>query len=241
MYVFSDNAINPRFLGYCGTSSGVVNFTAPPAYMGSDWGLKPQETSILAGTLDATFLPIFDLFGAFTLTYETGYGPDGAKPPSGIAFAELDLTLFSNHISTRVSLLNGKGLAYIYESATGAMIASTLNGTIFDGNQTRYTIATVPSQAIQDTADGQDAAWLINMTHRVESGLNWTIIVCARDSDIKGNINDGIVIASCASLAVLFVLVLFTWIGMHCCVVRQLRAKKEGTVSIPYTMFDEIK
>lgn len=241
MYAFSDNTINPQFLGYCGLASGTVNQTVP-AYVGTDWGLKPLEVALLDGTLGTTgtFLPIFDLLGSFTLTYESAY-KDALTGQSAVSFGEVDLTRLSDHITSQVSLLNGRGIAFIYETASGAMIASTVNGTIFDANHTRYTIFNVTNQSMQDTADGQDNAWLITLTRRTEPGLNWTVVVAARDSDIKGNINDAIVIASVAGLCVLLALVLITWIGIHCCVTRQLRAKREGSVSIPYTIFDDIK
>ena len=236
MYAFSDNAINPSFLGYCSAE----NLTTIPAYTGSDWGLKPAEVGLLDGTLYPTapgaFLPVFDLFGAFTLTYEWRWVANNA-----LTFAELDLSLLSAHIATNVDLLGGKGIAFIYESANGALIASTVNTSIFDTEHNRYTVENVTDQRIRDTADGQEPGWLITLTRRTEPGLNWTVVVAARDSTIKGNIRDGVTIASVASLGVLVALVLLTWVIIHVCVIRQLKAKQVSLGSIPYTVFDEVK
>ena len=239
MYAFSDDAIHPQFVGYCAVAqTGVIQKTVPPAYVGSDWGLKPTEVALLDNTLGipGTFLPIFDLFGAFTLTYETRW-PENAA----VAFAELDLSLFSNHLNSRLNLLNGKGIAFIYETTSGAMIASTVNGTIFDSNHTRYFVANISNAAIRDTADGQDDAWLITRCEYAQPGLNWTIVVAVQDSDIKGNLHNGVIVASVASLGALIGIVLLTWLGMHCCVTRPLKAKRESSVDIPYTIFDEVK
>lgn len=243
IYAFSDNAIYPSFLGYCDLPSGEsVNLTAAPAYTGSDWGLKPTEVALLDGTVypnaPGAFLPVFDLFGAFTLTYEWRW-----KENAALTFAELDLSLFSAHITSSADLLGGKGIAFIYESPSGAMIASTVNTSIFDREHNRYTIENVTDQRIRDTADGNEAGWLITLTHRIEPGLNWTVVVAAQDATIKGNIQDGVVVASVASLGVLVALVLFTWIGIHLCVIRQLKAKNDVSLggSIPYTVFHDIK
>lgn len=231
MYAFSDNEINPAFYGYCGKSDGTVDFTTR-AYTGTDWGFKPQEQALLAaGTFTETFLPIFDLLGAFTVTYELTY--KGAT----VLFAELDLNRLSNHISTQIDLLNGKALAYIYESATGALVAvNTPNTTaLFNPvNGTRYTIQTLASEM-------NSGNWLITRTLHVRPGLNWTVAVAVESQEIYGNMNQSIIVASCASLGVLIALVLILWISIHCCVKRQLDAKKMGDPSIPYSVFDEVR
>jgi len=243
MYAFSDNAINPNFIGYCDFPGGQsVNFTTTPAYEGSDWGLKPSEVALLDGTLypneAGAFLPVFDLFGAFTLTYEWRW-----KENAALTFAELDLSLFSAHIASKASnLLGGKAIAFIYENPSGALIASTVNTSIFDREHNRYTIENATDQRIRDTADGDESGLLITVTHRIESGLNWTVVVAVLDATIKGNIRDGVIVASVASLGVLVALVLLTWIGIHLCVIRQLKAKNDASLgnSMHYTVFDDI-
>lgn len=235
MYAFSDNSINPAFYGYCGVADGSVDFSTR-TYTGSDWGLKPQEQGLLAFG-EPLFLPIFDLFGAFTLTFEQRIFDETNQPVA--TFAELDLTRLSNHISTNIDLLNGKALAYIYESATGALIAyNAVNATLFDPvNGTRYTLQTVPNQTLRQA----ESSWLVTKTQATRNGLNWTVAVAVPPEEVYGNMNRNIIIASCASLGVLIFLVLVLWISIHCCVKRQLEAKKRGDPTIPYSVFDEVK
>jgi len=232
MYAFSDNNINPAFYGYCGVSNGSVDFSNR-AYTGSDWGLKPQEEMLLVGNgVTNTFLPIFDLLGSFTLTFEQRM-VDKLNQPL-LTFAELDLTRLSNHISDNIELLDGNALAYIYESVTGALVAyNTPNATLFDPiNGTRYTI---------DRFKSLSSSWIETKTRVIRNGLNWTVVVAVPPDDIYGNMNQSIVIASCVSLGVLIFLVLVLWISIHFCVKRQLEAKKRGDSSIPYSVFDEVK
>lgn len=237
MYAFSDNSINPAFYGYCGQANGTVDFSRR-AYTGADWGLKPLEQQLLDGTMVGAFLPVFDLLGAFTLTYEMIYDS------YAVTFAELDLNTLSNHISSQVDLFNNRSVSYIYETTTGALIACNIPNTLFDGNNTRYTINNVPNNAIRETAPTSNFrntnSWFIVSTTRTEPGLNWTIVVAVRDSYIYGNMNNSIIIASCASLGVLLFLVIVLWISIYCCVNRPLSAKKAGE-PLPYTLFDEVK
>ena len=237
MYAFSDNNINPSFYGYCGVSNGSVDFVNR-VYTGSDWGLKPQEELLLIGTnITHTFLPIFDLLGAFTLTFEQRIVDEANQPI--VTFAELDLTRLSNHISKNIDLLNGNVLAYIYESETRALVAyNTPNATLFNPiNGTRYTIDTIPDITLYQA----ESSWLVTKTQVSRVGLNWTVVVAVPPNDIYGNMNQSIVIASCVSLGVLIILVGLLWISIHFCVKRQLEAKKRGDSLIPYSVFDEVK
>lgn len=234
MYAFSDNSINPAFYGYCGQSNGTVDFSQR-AYTGFDWGLKPQEQELLDGTLGSpgVFLLVFDLLGAFTLTYELIYDS------YAVTFAELDLTTLSNHISSQIEIFNNKSVAYIYETNSGALIASNVPGSLFDENNTRYTIDTVPVVPIRETAKGTNAAWLTVSTRRTEPGLNWTIVVGVQESYVYNNMNTRIIIASCAGLGVLIFLVITLWISIYCCVNKPLNAKRNNE-PIPYTIFGDI-
>jgi hypothetical protein len=227
MYAYSDDAIHPAFYGYCGDANGTVDFSRR-AYEGVDWGLKPQEQALLNGTLKSTYLPVFDLLGAFTLTHETIVEPAVGTAPV-VTFAELDLTRLSNHIANQIMLLGGKGMAYIYETATGLLIASntafgTVNGTRF--NVTQMTL---------------DSAWIVTRTRHVRQGLDWTVAVGVQWGDIYGGMEHAIVVASCSGLAVLAALVAILWITTNCCVTRQLEAKRKGESAIPYSAFDEVK
>lgn len=238
MYAYSDNSINPKFYGYCGLSNGTVDFSNR-AYTGNDWGLKPQEIGLLDGTIPSKgiFLPIFDLLGAFTLTYELAY-PSDRNPAYAVTFAELDLTTLSNHISNQTNLLNNKAIAYIYESSSGFMIASNIPSTLFAANGTRYTVSNNPSIPIKMTYQGKESGWLSIITERSENGLNWTIVVAVEESEIYGNLNASILAASLISLAVLIVLTVLLCVGIHMCVTKQLYQKKEGK-EISYSIIDE--
>lgn len=241
MYAYSDNSINPKFYGYCGKSDGTVDFSNP-AYVGSDWGLKPQEEGLLDGAIpsEGIFLPIFDLLGAFTLTYELGY-PSDRIPAYAVTFAELDLTTLSNYISSQINLLNGKAVAYIYESSSGFMVASNVPSTLFTVNGTRYTTSNNPSAPIRLTSQGRTSSgWLSVTTPRTENGLNWTVVVAIEESEIYGNLNTSILAASLISLAVLIVLTILMAFGIHMCVTRQLYQRKEGT-EISYSIIDETR
>jgi hypothetical protein len=67
------------------------------------------------------------------------------------------------------------------------------------------------------------------------------VIIAIPSSDLYGSIEHGVVVASCAGLGVLAFLVAALWTSIHCCVNRPLDARKRGEVSIPYTVFDEVK
>jgi len=224
MYALCDDAMYPTFLGYCADSNGTVDMSRR-AYQGTDWGLKPLEHQLLEGTLQATYLPIFDLLGAFTLTHEVVAPLPG---PKMVTFAELDLTRLSNHIASQITLLNGRGMAYLYETQSGLLIASnTFLGPV---NGTRYNVT-------QMNLGG----WIVTQTQVKRVGLDWTAVVAVPQGDIYGPMEHAIVVASCSSLGVLAALVIILWVSIHCCVKRQLEAKRRGDTSIPYTVFDEVK
>lgn len=88
-YFFTNLTIHPRFIGYCVDDYNKIT------YDGFDWGLKPQEIQIINGQISETFLPIFDLLGAFTLTFEIGRG-NGM-----VSFAEIDLQSMRESISSK--------------------------------------------------------------------------------------------------------------------------------------------
>lgn len=142
IYAFSDASLNPVFIGYCAFQNGTVDYQTL-TYSGFDWGLKPEEAQILAGTLSYTFLPIFNLLGEFTLTHEIGYPQvtpviNGIPMPRyAVTFAEMNLQTFSSYVTNDVTVLNGKGYAYVVETNTGAMIASSIANSVIDVNGTR--------------------------------------------------------------------------------------------------------
>jgi hypothetical protein len=236
MYAYSDELINPAFHGYCGNANGTVEWNRR-VYSGTDWGLKPQEVALLDGSIapSGTFLPIFELLGGFTLTFELAY-PQTA-PAYAITFAELNLTTLSNHINQKVKLVRGS-IAYIFENPSGGMIASTVPDTLIAPNGTRYTAHLNPDSTIRQTATGSASDWIVLSTRRLDVGLNWTVVVAVRDYEIYGGLNHAVTSASLIGLGVLAAVVLILWLGIHCCISRQSIARKEGT-ELPYSMFEE--
>lgn len=67
------------------------------------------------------------------------------------------------------------------------------------------------------------------------------VIIAIPNGDFYGPIEQGVIVASCAGLGVLFFLVLSLSLIIRFCVNRQLVAKKTGNTDIPYSMFDEVK
>ncbi len=242
MYAFSDASIHPQFHGYCIDANGTVDWSVRK-YSGFDWGLKPQEIALLDGGIRSTFLPVFELLGQFTLTHEIAL----PAPVNMVAFAELDLRTFSDYIARNVSIFNGKGYAYVTESATGAMIASTVAGSVLYGNGTRVLAGASNVDAIRETfgSTGNDVGrWLVTRTQRVEPGLNWTIYVVVLDSDVYGNLYYSVMVAGLVSMAIVLVAIGLTFVGTFAWMTKPLRVvlsklKSEETNDLPYTPFSD--
>jgi|SRR5579885_471620 len=219
IYAYSDASINPKFLGHCVDSNGIVSWN-DSAYIGGDWGLKPEEASILAGNMSYTFLPIFNLLGRFTLTHEIGYPTNVIGEKYAVIFAEISLQTFSDFISNNVSILGGKGYAYIAETQTSAMIASTYNtpqGVVVDSQGNRLSALTSNYSFISDTFQKTGPLvgnWRINTTRYQDQGLDWTITVVVKDSDIYGNMNYRIMVAALICMAVIIIFSALNIIGM---------------------------
>lgn len=240
IYAFSDLAINPMFWGYCASTNGTVNYNIL-SYNESDWGLKPQEKLILDGGLNETFLPVFNLLEHFTLTFESGY-PAGPGPKYAVTFAELDLDAFSNYIAKQVDIMSGKGIAYIFETQTGAMIASNIPSTIVNGTGFRYFTFNSSSYVIQSTFSPDNSStlgsdWIVSRLYRSEPGLDWTIVVAIKYSDVYGDLNYAIMVACLVSMAVLIVLIILLCIGNHFFIskpvqhlVQKLKSRSKGEV-----------
>lgn len=130
-YFFSDNAIHPDFQGYC-ADDDTINFGIQ-AYDGQDWGLKTEESRMVDGTLQETFLPVFTLLGQRTLTYETRRTDDGY-----VSFADVNIETLSVFLQQNITLFNGRGVAYIMDDATDTVIASTVPRPIETTSQWQY-------------------------------------------------------------------------------------------------------
>lgn len=141
-----------------------------------------------------------------------------------------------------VSLIGAFSLVLLYSILVGVMVPGwkASNGNLLQVLNEKA-IAYVGQQPNQ-TILGNNR-WLFATIERTVIGnsANGTVIIAIPSTDFYGNIEHGVVVASCAGLGVLLFLVIVLWTSIHCCVNLQLEAKKRNEVSIPYTIFDEVK
>ena len=117
-YYLSNETIHPSFLGYCSTETTIDFGTV--AYTGVDWGLKPEEASIIDDQLDETFLPVHDLLGAFTLTYEVARSC--ANNIRCVSFAEIGLSSMASFIKNNIT---SEVNVYIVDNNTEDILVGT--------------------------------------------------------------------------------------------------------------------
>lgn len=205
VYCFSDLSVYPLFVCHCVLANGTVDYSSRP-YNGTDYGFKPDEEAILDGRMNETFLPIFDLVGTFTLTHELGILGHEA-----IAFAEMSLGLFTAFVES-LDILEGLGVAYVAESATGAMLASTDPRAVFGPAGARLfafnssdpgvsstfwsavssfaqrlpngSIALSGSASGSLTVDEAASGWRLSAYRYVDQGLDWVVVVAVPSSAI---------------------------------------------------------
>lgn len=195
IWAYSDPSINPEFVGYCVDENDSFN-SSKKDYEGFDWGLKPNEAAILDGKLQSSFLPLFNLLGNFTLTYEMSW-----KAGYAVTFAEMDVTLLSRYVSN-LSILGGKGIIHIYENPDGLMVAST-DGKVVYPNGTRYRFQEAPN-----------SDYIVNKQIYVDTGINWTIQISILQRDIYGDMRYFLGVSIGISFAVLVCFVILTFVAM---------------------------
>lgn len=118
-----------------------------------------------------------------------------------------------------LGILNRRAIVYIGD-----------NGTTTPGNDTVGWFTTV----VKDVRCSSNNSYC-------NDNQTLVVTIAIPSSDLYGSIEHGVVVASCACLAVLAFLVAVLWASIHCCINRPLDAKKRGDSSIPYTIFDEAK
>jgi hypothetical protein len=217
IYAYSDASINPRFLGNCAYPNGTVDW-ATLAYNGVDWGLKPEEQALVAQR-GSTFLPIFNLLGQFTLTFETS---ELTWPY--VSFAELSLTTFTNYVATNTSqILGGKTRISVYETQTNLLVASNF-GPVVDGNGTRIPVTKLDS-----------STYIVKYATRKETGLDWTVSVGVQKSVIYGNMYYNVMVAGVCSMVVIIVCITCLLLGAWYCIMRPLQNRKRAAQGLePY-------
>lgn len=141
-----------------------------------------------------------------------------------------------------VSLIAGGALVILYSILVGVMVPGwkassgsllTVLSTKAVAHVSSNTTLTIPARP----------GWFLTTVENVQStsGRNLTLVIAIPDSDFHGPIEHGIVVSACAGLGVLIFLVTTLSLCIHFCVSRQLAAKKTGSTSIPYTLFEELK
>lgn len=141
-----------------------------------------------------------------------------------------------------VSLIGAFSLVLLYSILVGVMVPGwkASNGNLLQVLN-KKAIAYVGQQPNQTILG--NSGWLFATIERtvINGNGNGTVIIAIPSTDFYGNIEHGVVVASCAGLGVLLFLVIVLWTAIHCCVNLQLEAKRKNEVSIPYTIFDEVK
>jgi hypothetical protein len=229
-YFYADATTYPGFFGYCANTT-FINF-ANASYSGFDWGMKPEEYNLVNGLLNITFLPIFNLLGSFTLTCEI------ARLPY-VSFAELDLNTLTTYFSSGISILKGAGNAYIVETASGAMIASTINGTVVSKGDRLFAFNST-SDAIRETFNltQQSSKWLISSFRTTRPGLDWTTYTIILRSDVYGNLYYTVMVAGLVCMGVALLMIGLSVIGVYLWVTVFIRKHKNKQLG--YTPFDNL-
>lgn len=214
IYAYADATTPyPTFLGHC-TLGEAVNWT-DSAYVGSDWGLKPEEIKLTSGTLPYTFLPIFNLLDQFTLTYETALN-------GTVSFAELNLATFSSYVANNVT-----ANVYVYETtgSGGPLIAASKVEVVVNG--TRALAATLPGYNGTTSSN-----WHTVATRYQDTGLDWTIVTYKSDWDVYSDLYylTGIAVGVSVAVAIVIATLAAVLTGM---VTRREVAYLHGRVMDP--------
>lgn len=123
IYAYSDESIYPSFQGHCAFDNETIS--APLAYQGTDWGLKPEESLLIQGIKNETFLPVFVLLNVVTLTYSVNHRYSDGRV-YGLTFAEKSLNIIDDYF--RSLTLENDGVAFIFERSSGLMITASVAG-----------------------------------------------------------------------------------------------------------------
>jgi hypothetical protein len=139
------------FVGFCAYSDYTVDLNQLE-YTGQDTGLVPTEIQLFnSKTYQAVFLPIFNLLGEFSLTYERAHRCFGNSMVYATSFAEKNLNELNGYLST---LTIGKtGVAYIVETNTGLLVSTSVNIPLVDVNNSRITPNQAQNKYIKQAAD----------------------------------------------------------------------------------------
>jgi hypothetical protein len=133
-YIYACTTGDGGFDGFCAYPNYTVDMSKP-IYTGLDYGLTATEAQLFENKGSAVFLPIFNLLGEFSLTYEKSHWCPGDITVYGTSFAEKNLNELNSYLS---SLTIGKtGIAYIIEKDTGLLVATTSSNVPLVSNNSR--------------------------------------------------------------------------------------------------------
>src|SRR5690606_29838499 len=123
-YLYGFTTQSLEYESYCVARDGSVNYAVSP-YSGPDYGLAPEEVALLEGRTDTDFLPVFNIVGRQSLTYEVTWRCDASSPLAyGIGFAQTNLLLLSAYLE-RLAL---DGIIFIAERNSGLLVACNIPG-----------------------------------------------------------------------------------------------------------------
>ena len=154
-YLYGFTTAAPGYESYCIADSGAVDYSQV-RYSGPDYGLAPEEVDLIEGRTSADFLPVFNLVGRQSLTYELAWRCNSvtARQAYGISFAQTNLLLLSAYFQSMAQ----DGVIYVVERASGLLVASnvpdqTVTIDPASGSQVRVSAANASNKAIQEIAD----------------------------------------------------------------------------------------
>lgn len=241
VYACTDNSTN--FLGFCASANGAVDLTKT-VYDQPDTGLTPQEISFFNNpNAKGIFLPIFNLLGQFSLTYERSHWCPGGTSAYAVTIAQKNLNQLTSYLSTLTIGLTG--VAYLIEKETGYLIATSVDGEPLVNSQNARIVASnatnglIRKSARFLTKDGnfdqynaeayfdprydQTDGLLIDIRPyefaEAEATLNWLTVVAVPESDYagwtSGRVRWSILIGFMFGLALLLVAMLLDYYLVH--------------------------
>jgi hypothetical protein len=194
IYAYTDASIpSDQFVGYCAWSNGSVSITNPPAYAGQDYGLTPEEQLLLRGSQPSIFLPIFDLLGKFSLTYEQAvHCTTDASKPYVVTFAQKNLEQLDRFMS---SLGVGQtGVAYIVEAATGLIVTASVEGQTAVGANNSSAFARVEATKATNSLIRLSAEFLSQHARQLSQGTSAALTVYTKPYRFNEDVTHGLLI-----------------------------------------------
>lgn len=248
MYAFCDPSSYPNFYGFCVNAlSGNVT-SSEPAYVGTDWGLKPQEATLLASQEankaagGSTFLPVFALLGYYTLTFEQVTTCPGSNIPYAIVFAEQSLAKLDTTLASLTQ--NLPAVSLIVERTTGFLISSSIP------NQTQYvypnqtigrvnlcvvtSICNVIGTSLTSFTNTAGYNWnsggqwiVVTPFTNSDLSIDWIIIVSIKQTSFTTTIQSASNLSIGLSLGIIFIVLVITLVGTYLLLTRPLKGLSE--------------